>query len=103
MAESDMENAWLYHEIGRCHLELGNLETARDYGKKSLSFAEKMEDDHWKLNATVLIAQSEAKMNDVASLQSAIEHFEKAIQIAEKQGKLPFFLFQPPCLMLNSV
>jgi tetratricopeptide (TPR) repeat protein len=90
MAESDMENAWLYHEIGRCHLELGSFDTAKDYGEKSLGFAEKMEDDHWKLNATVLIAQSEAKMNDVASLQSAIEHFEKAIKIAEKQGKMWF-------------
>ena len=85
MAESDMENAWLFHEIGRCHLELGNYETARDYGKKSLTYAEKMNDDHWKLNATVLIAQSEAKMSDAASLQNAVEHFEKAIGIAEKQ------------------
>lgn len=24
LAETDMEKAWLYHEIGRCQLELGN-------------------------------------------------------------------------------
>jgi tetratricopeptide (TPR) repeat protein len=85
MAESDMEQAWLYHEIGRCHLELNNYDTACDFGKKSFEFAHKMEDDHWKLNATVLIAQSLAKMNDAQSLEKAIEHFEKAVEIAEKQ------------------
>jgi tetratricopeptide (TPR) repeat protein len=81
-----MEKAWLYHEIGRCHLEIGEYEVARDYGKKSFECAEKINDEVWQLNATVLIAQSEAKMSTVESLNSAIGNFEKAIVMTDKQS-----------------
>ena len=87
LAENDMEKAWLYHEIGRCHLEIGDYEIARDYGKKSLECSKKINDEVWQLNATVLIAQSEAKMNTVESVQSAIENFEQAVKMTEKQSK----------------
>jgi tetratricopeptide (TPR) repeat protein len=87
LAENDMEKAWLYHEIGRCHLEIGDYEVARDYGNKSLECAKRINDEIWQLNATVLIAQSEAKMNTVESVQSAIENFEKAIKMSKKQSK----------------
>ena len=87
MAENDLEKAWLYHEIGRCHLEIGDYEVARDYGNKSLECAKRINEEIWQLNATVLIAQSDDKMNTVESVQSAIENFEKAIKMSKKQSK----------------
>ena len=54
-----LESTWLFHEIGRCYLELGSSDKAKEYGEKSLSEAKKAEDDVWQLNATVLIAQAE--------------------------------------------
>jgi tetratricopeptide repeat protein 25 len=81
-----MEKAWLYHEIGRCHLELGKYETAKNYGHQSLEHAEKINDEVWQLNATVLIAQSEVKIGTVDSHNSAITHFEKALKMTEQQS-----------------
>lgn len=82
-----MEKAWLFHEIGRCHLELGDFELAKDYGQKSFACAENIKDDVWQLNATVLIAQSEAKLGSIDDLNSAISNFEKAHRMTEKQSK----------------
>lgn len=59
---------------------------AKSYGEKSLACAEAINDDVWKRNATVLIAQSEAKIGDVENLQYAIKNFEKALQLSEKQN-----------------
>ena len=63
LSKSDIENTWLYHEIGRCHLMLGAFDKARECGKKSLGESKKAEDDVWKLNAGVLIAQAEGQTN----------------------------------------
>jgi len=86
LAETDMEKAWLYHEIGRCQLELGDYETSKDYGRRSLECAEQIGDEVWQLNATVLIAQSDVKVGTAASLNSAVERFERALKMTEKQG-----------------
>lgn len=59
MSKSSLESTWLYHEIGRCYLEMGDFSNAKEYGEKSLSAAEDAEDDLWELNARVLIAQSQ--------------------------------------------
>lgn len=93
LAENDMEKAWLYHEIGRCHLELGSYDEAKDYGKQSLACAEDIRDDVWQLNATVLIAQSEAKLGSIEDLDNAIVNFEKAHRMAEKLSMV-WYLFQ---------
>ena len=68
LASNDIEKAWLFHEIGRCYLELGNNEKACDYGNKSLN------------------AQSEAKMGDIDNMISAIEHFETSLEMTKKQS-----------------
>lgn len=93
LAETDMEKAWLYHEIGRCQLELGEYEISKDYGKKSLNCAEAIDDEVWQLNATVLIAQSDVKIGTLSSLNVAVTNFEKALKMTEKQSKLSCFLF----------
>ncbi len=62
LSKSPLESTWLYHEIGRCHLELGNYEKAKEYGEKSLASAQEADDPVWQLNATVLIAQAEGRL-----------------------------------------
>ena len=56
--KSALERTWLYHEIGRCHLELNEAGEANEYGEKSLEAATDAADELWQLNASVLIAQS---------------------------------------------
>ncbi|XP_073539651.1 outer dynein arm-docking complex subunit 4 isoform X3 [Phyllobates terribilis] len=79
MAASSLEKTWLFHEIGRCYLELELLEEARDYGVRSQHEAEEAGDVEWQLNASVLVAQAQAKLKDY---QSAVINFEKALEKA---------------------
>lgn len=65
LVKSPLEGTWLYHEIGRCHLELKNFQDAKEYGQKSLAAAQEADDQVWQLNATVLIAQAEGKQIDI--------------------------------------
>ncbi|KAM9296711.1 outer dynein arm-docking complex subunit 4 [Gastrophryne carolinensis] len=79
MATSNLEKTWLFHEIGRCYLELELLENANDYGLKSQLEAEEAGDVEWQLNANVLVAQTQVKLKDY---QSAVTNFEKALELA---------------------
>lgn len=56
-----LERAWLFHEIGRCYLELKRYGEARDYGSRSLMAADDISDEKWQLNASVLMAQAECE------------------------------------------
>ncbi|NXC18268.1 TTC25 protein, partial [Corythaeola cristata] len=80
MAKSSLEKTWLFHEIGRCYLELDKAEAAQNYGEKSLQSAAEEGDVEWQLHATVLVAQAQVKLKDY---RSAIMHFEKALQKAK--------------------
>jgi tetratricopeptide (TPR) repeat protein len=80
--KSALENTWLYHEIGRCHLEMNQPSEAREFGEKSLHAAEEAEDELWQLNASVLIAQADVKLNE---LDSAIDSFNRALDLARMQ------------------
>ena len=57
--KSVLESTWLYHEIGRCHLELKYYQDAKEFGQKSSAAAEQADDKVWQLNATVLVGQAE--------------------------------------------
>ena len=59
LSKTPLESTWLYHEIGRCHLELKNYQDAKEFGQKSLAAAQEAEDQVWQLNATVLVSQAE--------------------------------------------
>ena len=61
MSKSPLESTWLYHEIGRCYLELNKFSQAKDYGEQSYTAAVEAEDNMWQLQASVLIAQTEGK------------------------------------------
>lgn len=80
LSKSALESTWLYHEIGRCHLELKYYQDAKEFGQKSLAAAEQADDKVWQLNATVLEAQAEVKLGD---LQDALQSFEKALELAK--------------------
>lgn len=60
MVRGDLEKTWLFHEIGRCYLELGRYEDARVYGVRSAAAASQTADEKWQINANVLVAQSES-------------------------------------------
>ena len=59
LVKTPLESTWLRHEIGRCHLEMGNFTEARDYGEQALEAAKEAEDEVWQLNSSVLIAQAD--------------------------------------------
>ncbi|XP_069763216.1 outer dynein arm-docking complex subunit 4 isoform X19 [Narcine bancroftii] len=79
LVKSDLECTWLFHEIGRCYLELNNYEAALDYGLKSLASAEKTGDEEWQINTNVLVAQVKLKLGN---LRTAVTFFEKALEKA---------------------
>ncbi|XP_015741128.1 tetratricopeptide repeat protein 25 [Coturnix japonica] len=80
LAKSSLEKTWLFHEVGRCYLELGNAEEAQNYGEKSLQSALEEGDAEWQLHARVLLAQAQEKLKDYCS---AITNFEKALEKAK--------------------
>lgn len=59
LAKTTLEKTWLFHEIGRCYLELGQAWEAQSYGEKSQQCAEEEGDMEWQLNASVLVAQAQ--------------------------------------------
>ncbi|XP_055874374.1 outer dynein arm-docking complex subunit 4-like isoform X1 [Biomphalaria glabrata] len=82
-SKTPLESTWLYHEIGRCYLELGNNKEAKEYGEKSLTSAQEADDAGWQLHARVLIAQSEVKCEE---LEAASDSFTLALELAEQQN-----------------
>lgn len=61
LVSDGQEKAWLFHELGRCYLELGGNEEARDFGVRSLAAADEISDEKWQIMAIVLISQAECK------------------------------------------
>jgi len=58
VTKTPLERTWLYHEMGRCHFELGNYERARELGERSYQEATSARDKVWLLNSTILVAQA---------------------------------------------
>ncbi|XP_039112704.1 tetratricopeptide repeat protein 25 [Hyaena hyaena] len=80
LAKTALEKTWLFHEIGRCYLELDQAWQAQQYGEKSQQCAEEEGDIEWQLNASVLVAQAQVKLRD---FESAVSNFEKALERAK--------------------
>ncbi|XP_073793714.1 outer dynein arm-docking complex subunit 4 isoform X3 [Danio rerio] len=80
LACGGLEKAWLFHEIGRCYLELKRYMEARDYGSRSLMAADDISDEKWQLNASVLMAQAELKLSNY---KASVLHFERALERAK--------------------
>ncbi|XP_024090854.2 outer dynein arm-docking complex subunit 4 isoform X1 [Pongo abelii] len=80
LAKTTLEKTWLFHEIGRCYLELDQAWQAQNYGEKSQQCAEEEGDIEWQLNTSVLVAQAQVKLRD---FESAVNNFEKALERAK--------------------
>ncbi|XP_043820473.1 outer dynein arm-docking complex subunit 4 isoform X2 [Dromiciops gliroides] len=80
LAKTSLEKTWLFHEIGRCYLELNRPWEAQEYGEKSQVCAEEEGDVEWQLNASVLVAQAQVKLKDY---EAAVSNFEKALERAK--------------------
>uniref|UniRef100_A0A8C4NGJ4 Outer dynein arm-docking complex subunit 4 n=1 Tax=Eptatretus burgeri TaxID=7764 RepID=A0A8C4NGJ4_EPTBU len=76
---SALDSIWLHHELGRCYLELKNFSEARNHGHLSLNEAQKAQDSEWLLNAVVLMANIDMKLEDY---HSAILNFELSLNEA---------------------
>ncbi|KAJ3098335.1 Tetratricopeptide repeat protein 25 [Phlyctochytrium planicorne] len=74
-----LERAWLLHDIGRCHLELGREEIAVLKGRESLAISESLKDKRWCINAHVLIAQGEALSSKMGP---ALTEYNVALNLA---------------------
>lgn len=79
-----IEKTWLYHEIGRCHLELEEYEQSYDYGRMSLSAAEEIKEEDWRMNASLLCAQSLVNQNQG---NAALPYYQQVMDIAKEQGR----------------
>ena len=71
LSKSALETTWLFHEIGRCYLELGSHKMAKEYGEKSLVAAIDAKDRMWQLNAMVLISQAEGELDQAVFRQQS--------------------------------
>lgn len=80
LVQDIMEKIWLFHEIGRCYLELKRHSKARDYGIHSFSAANDIGDEKWQLNSSVLVAQAELNLGNYESSEL---HFKRALNHAE--------------------
>ena len=45
--------------MGRCYLELGQFDKARENGEKAMNLASEVKDMPWYLNASIVVAQAE--------------------------------------------
>jgi tetratricopeptide (TPR) repeat protein len=66
--------------MGRCYLELGAFDKSRENGEKAMNLASEAKDMTWYLNASVLVALSEAKSED---WNSALQSYERSLEIAK--------------------
>ncbi|KAJ3028067.1 UNVERIFIED_CONTAM: Tetratricopeptide repeat protein 25 [Siphonaria sp. JEL0065] len=75
------ERAWLLHDIGRCHLEMGRDDKAKHMGISSLKASEALKDRRWCLNALVLIGQVEVRNE---KFEAAVKVYTKALAYSKE-------------------
>ncbi|XP_055475445.1 outer dynein arm-docking complex subunit 4 isoform X1 [Psammomys obesus] len=73
LSKTTLEKTWLFHEIGRCYLELDQASQAQSYGEKSQQYAEEEGDLEWQLNASVLVAQAQEEVTTLIELPATLE------------------------------
>jgi len=82
MSKGGSESAWLFHNWGRCLLEMSDLEGAEAKGKVALKNATQANDKAWQLNSKVLVAQAQLKSR---KLSDAEKTFTEALALAKSQ------------------
>ncbi len=84
-----VESAWLQHEIGRCHLELGHTSDALRNGENALLAARNAEDATWQIHAAALVAQAHAALGNY---EEAVSKFTEALNTATAQSESHYAL-----------
>eukprot|EP00055_Hartaetosiga_balthica_P013671 m.71095 g.71095 ORF g.71095 m.71095 type:complete len:554 (+) comp8337_c1_seq1:58-1719(+) len=74
-----LQAAWLYHELGRCYVELGEYERALDVAEKAIDESNLADNRNWLLYANILKAQVQKKLGDRTD---AVETYTTAGTIA---------------------
>lgn len=87
MTKSPLESTWLYHEIGRCYLELNKYSQAKNYGDQSYTAAVEAEDLMWQLQASVLIAQAEGMSQCLYGSSQLLVRYNSYVNLTEDEGK----------------
>ena len=75
--------SWLYHDIGRCHLELGNYPRSLDAARRCLRCAQHARSKKWTLRGQLLSGQSLLKQGRYVEAVAALT---VAARIAEEEG-----------------
>ncbi|KAJ3364379.1 Tetratricopeptide repeat protein 25 [Allomyces javanicus] len=70
--QSDVEKAWLYHDVARCYIEQGNDAKAKLNAQSAAQYAMQSKDPRWILNTQVLLGQLFAK-SDPAKARAGYE------------------------------
>ncbi|OAF71276.1 TPR repeat protein 25 [Intoshia linei] len=87
LIESDIEAAWLYHEISRCYMQMGKINDCIDYAEKSIDASINAKDDVWKISATIILAQAHShKKNYEKSLNTFNKAKEFAISLDDQNS-----------------
>ncbi|XP_059763175.1 outer dynein arm-docking complex subunit 4 isoform X2 [Balaenoptera ricei] len=88
LAKTTLEKTWLFHEIGRCYLELDQAWQAQNYGEKSQQCAEEEGDIEWQLNASVLVAQAQEDATTLDSITVMAKEKETMRRMRDEPEKV---------------
>ncbi|XP_023221895.1 tetratricopeptide repeat protein 25-like isoform X2 [Centruroides sculpturatus] len=80
LCKEKIEETWLYHEIGRAYIELGQYVQAIEFGKKAMGCAGQCYNSDWKLNCTALVAQAYIYAKNI---EEGIKYFKIALSYAK--------------------
>lgn len=64
LTKTPLDRSYLFHEIGRCYLELFKVDIARYYAINSFDEAMKINDYIWAMNAKILLGQIDCKLTN---------------------------------------
>nr|XP_055050208.1 outer dynein arm-docking complex subunit 4 isoform X3 [Misgurnus anguillicaudatus] len=79
LARDGFEKTWLFHEIGRCYLELKRYAEARDYGSRSFEAADEISDLRFQLNSSLLMGKAELELGN----KDSVVYYERALDRAK--------------------
>ena len=61
-ARTSLERAYLFHELGRCYMEMNKMDVAKHYVTQTLEEAYKIDDHVWLMNGLIFMAQIEREL-----------------------------------------
>eukprot|EP00039_Didymoeca_costata_P006803 m.93330 g.93330 ORF g.93330 m.93330 type:complete len:108 (+) comp13399_c0_seq1:1252-1575(+) len=89
--ENNEENAWLYHDLGRCFCEIGDYEQALDYGLLALDASRKSGHLRWTLYACLLIGQCKVQNRDYDGASGMYKEALECAKVSPVRSYLCFF------------